>query len=105
VAASFSGWYAFPVLLEHPEKIRGFVSVASRGIRKYREYLSRLDFPVLAVWGEKDDLIPIQNADLLAASVPNGRKVIIPEGTHAAYLSDPDQFNREILTFAAACFG
>ncbi len=104
VAASFSGWYAFPYLLEHPEKIRGFVSVASRGIRKYREHLPRLHFPVLAVWGEKDDLIPIENADLLAAAVPNGRKVIIPEGTHASYLSDPERFNREILGFADACF-
>ena len=104
VAASFSGWYAFPFILEHPERIRGFVSVASRGIRKYREYLGRLNFPVLAVWGEKDDLVPIENADLLVASVANGKKAVIPEGTHAAYLSDPERFNQEILRFAAACF-
>jgi abhydrolase domain-containing protein 14 len=104
VAASFSGWYAFPFLLEHPEKIRGFVSVASRGIRKYREYLQRVNFPVLALWGEKDDIVPIENADLLAASVPNGKKVVIPEGTHASYLSDPERFNQEILRFAVACF-
>jgi pimeloyl-ACP methyl ester carboxylesterase len=104
VAASFSGWYVFPYLLAHPERIRGFVSVASRGVRKYRDDLHRLDFPVLAVWGEKDDLVPIENADLLASSVPDGRKVIIPEGTHAPYLSDPERFNQEINGFLGACF-
>ena len=104
VAASFSGWYAFPLLLEHPERIRGFVSVASRGIRTYREFLPQLNFPVLAVWGEKDDLVPVENADLLTASVPDGRKVVIPEGSHASYLSDPERFNRELLRFAHACF-
>lgn len=104
VAASFSGWYALPMILAHPEQIRGFVSVASRGIRKYREDLGRLSFPVLAVWGEKDDLIPVERADILMDSVPNGEKVVIPEGTHASYLSDPERFNREILRFAAACF-
>ena len=104
VAASFSGWYAFPFILEYPERIRGFVSVASRGIRKYREYLGRLNFPVLAVWGEKDDIVPVENADLLVASVPNGRKVVIPEGTHASYLSDPERFNQALLRFARDCF-
>lgn len=105
VAPSFSGWYAFPFILEHPERVRGFVSVASRGIRKYREYLGRLRFPVLALWGEKDDLVPVERADILTASVPDGRKVVIPEGTHASYLSDPERFNREVSAFAAACFG
>jgi len=104
VAASFSGWYAFPFILEHPGRIRGFVSVASRGIRKYREYLGRLTFPVLAVWGEKDDLIPVERADILTGSVPNGKKVLIPGGTHASYLSDPERFNQEILGFSNACF-
>lgn len=104
VAASFSGWYAFPYILEHPERVRGFVSVASRGIRTYREYLGRLRFPVLALWGEKDDLVPVERADILVASVPDGRKVVIPEGTHASYLSDPERFNREVCAFVAECF-
>ncbi|WP_373501613.1 alpha/beta fold hydrolase [Desulfococcus sp.] len=104
VAASFSGWYAFPYILEHPERVRGFVSAASRGIRKYREYLGRLRFPVLALWGEKDDLVPVERADILVASVPDGRKVVIPEGTHASYLSDPERFNREVCAFVAECF-
>jgi abhydrolase domain-containing protein 14 len=104
VAASFSGWYAFPLLLERPDRVRGFVSAASRGIRKYQAYLQRLTFPVLALWGEKDDLVPMENADLLTASVPNGRKIVIPGGTHASYLSDPERFNQVLLEFVTTCF-
>lgn len=52
-----------------------------------------------AVWGENDDLIPLRNADLLVDAVASGKKVIIPGGTHAPYLSDPEPFHRELLDF------
>ena len=54
---------------------------------------------VLAVWGENDRTIPIEQADLLVKSVKNGKKVIIAGGSHAPYMSDPDAFNKVLLTF------
>ena len=104
VAPSFSGRFAFSFIIAHPERICGFVAVGARGIHSHQAHLKNLSFPILAVWGENDDVVPVTNADLLVREVPNGRKVVIPNGTHAPYLSDPKRFTEELLRFCAACF-
>jgi pimeloyl-ACP methyl ester carboxylesterase len=44
-------------------------------------------------------LIPLDQADLLVQGVNPGRKVIIPGGSHAPYMSEPAAFNAEMLKF------
>lgn len=104
VAPSFSGWFAFPFMIGCPDRIRGFVGVAPRGITTYRKDLHRIQAPVLAIWGEHDDVVPFERADTLVSTVANGRKVIIPGGSHAPYLSDPARFHKELLDFLPECF-
>jgi len=104
LAASMSGGYALPFITSQPERIAGFVAVAPVGIPAHREHLHSITAPVLAVWGEHDNLIPISDAELLVNSVQQGQLVVIKGGTHAPYMSEPELFNQKLLEFAAKCF-
>jgi abhydrolase domain-containing protein 14 len=103
LAASMSGGYALPFIVAQPERISGFVAVAPVGIPTYREQLHKVSAPVLAVWGEQDRIVPVSDAELLVNSVKRGQLVIVPNGSHAPYMSNPSLFNQELLQFSTMC--
>ena len=103
LAASMSGGYALPFITTQSGSIAGFVAVAPVSIRSYRERLHLVTAPVLAIWGEHDRTIPVSDAELLVKSVKRGQLVVIPNGSHAPYMSNPALFNQELIRFVEMC--
>jgi LmbE family N-acetylglucosaminyl deacetylase/alpha-beta hydrolase superfamily lysophospholipase len=101
VSPSMSGRYSLPLVTEDPQRVSAFVAVAPVGIPEAKDRLPRITVPVLAVWGENDDVVPREQADLLVNSVKKGRKVVIPGAGHPSYMSDQAAFHAALLDFLA----
>jgi|CXWL01.1.fsa_nt_gi abhydrolase domain-containing protein 14 len=99
VAPSMSGRYVFPLLVGEPEAISAVVLVAPAGIRTYRAVVGDLRLPVLLIWGEKDDVVPVAESYLLTARWPQARRLVLEGAGHAAYLDRPEEFNQAVVEF------
>lgn len=99
VSPSMSGRYSLPLITSNPEILSGFVAVAPVGIMAYQQQLSIVSIPTLAIWGEKDTVIPPSHADILVKKIKNCQKFVIQNAKHPCYLDDPDAFHRALLTF------
>jgi len=98
VSPSMSGMFAFPLVLAHPEMIRGFVPVAPAAIPS-DETLGTIHVPTLIFWGEKDTVFPVASADRMAQHIPGSKKTILAGARHPCYLDAPKAFHETLLAF------
>lgn len=66
-----------------------------------RERLSEIACPTLIVWGERDRLISVHDADVFAELIPNSRKVVFEDTGHVSMLERPEEFNALLEDFLA----
>ncbi len=99
VSPSMSGEFSLPLMITHPEKIRGLVAVAPIAIPKYAPQLKDSPIPVLAIWGDDDQIVPVDHADLLMDTLPNTHKVLLPNAGHPSYLKATNEFHQHLLNF------
>jgi pimeloyl-ACP methyl ester carboxylesterase len=79
-----------------PGFLQGLQAVLDYDIR---ERLPEIACPTLIVWGEKDRLISVEDADVFAELIPNSRKVIFDDTGHMAMLERPAAFNALLRDF------
>jgi pimeloyl-ACP methyl ester carboxylesterase len=107
---------ALGVVIRHPAKLPaalaaeqvrgagkpGFIQ-ALESIIDYeiRERLSKIACPTLIVWGERDRLINVRDADVFAELIPNSRKVVFEDTGHMSMLERPQEFNSLLEDFLA----
>lgn len=99
ISPSMSGQYSFPLLIRSPEKVAAFVPVAPAGSERYLRLLKKVRVPTLVIWGEKDEIIPMQKSDALVASLEDAKRVILKDAGHPCYVDRPEEFHRELLAF------
>jgi pimeloyl-ACP methyl ester carboxylesterase len=71
------------------------------GIMTFSAYdrLGQIKCPVLIVHGDKDLLIPIENAQLLKSRIPQAEVFMIPNAGHAFQAADPIGIHQRIVQF------
>lgn len=101
ISPSRSGNLSFPLILDHPEKVSGYVPIAPVGVNRYASQLKESPVPALVIWGQRDQLFPPAMAKTLAAGFETATVVILPNAKHPAYLDQPDLFHEALLKFLA----
>jgi pimeloyl-ACP methyl ester carboxylesterase len=101
ISPSRSGNLSLPLILDHPEKVSGYVPIAPVGAKEYASRLKQNPVPALVVWGELDQLFPPALAKTLAAGFKTAEVVILPKAKHPAYLDQPELFHAALLKFLA----
>ena len=66
----------------------------------YREDLKAMDFPILAIHGDDDQIVPIKTGAYGIAKLrPDATLKIYPGGPHALPNTDPESINNDLLQF------
>lgn len=77
--------------------------ISPRGIRSSmrisREDLRRLAVPTLMIWGDLDPVVPLAQARLAAAEIPDARLEVLPAG-HVPQLGHPERVSALLAEFA-----
>jgi pimeloyl-ACP methyl ester carboxylesterase len=70
-----------------------------------KDRLQQIACPTLVVWGAKDYLVPVRDADVFESLIPDARKVVFADTGHVPQLERPDAVNQLLLEFLAEAPG
>ena len=67
----------------------------------FRDRLPDVRVPTLIVWGEKDSIIPVRDANEFERLIPDSRKVVMKDTGHIPMAERPQAFNDVLTEFLA----
>jgi pimeloyl-ACP methyl ester carboxylesterase len=75
------------------------LSIFNGGFKANYEKIRLIKVPTLILWGDKDNLIDVANADLFKKDIPNSKVVIFQNVGHVPMEEVPHQVSKEITSF------
>jgi pimeloyl-ACP methyl ester carboxylesterase len=107
--------WVMSLICRHPSKIRpdamyeGLMKGADKpgfedGLRANLEYdfrdrIPQIGAPTIVVWGEKDIIIPVKDADAFVSMIDGARKIIMKDTGHVPMFERPRTFNDVLEEF------
>lgn len=87
--------------LEIPTAETGYMGqlMAGLGYPGTKDRLPTVTVPALVITGDGDQMVPPANSDILAAALPDARKVVVPGAGHVLFTDAPDALTDAVLTF------
>ena len=64
-----------------------------------RDRLEKIACPTLIIWGDKDILVPVKDADIFEELIPDSRKIIYKDTGHVSMMERPARFNSDVKAF------
>jgi len=61
--------------------------------------VGQITAPTMVVHGRNDRLVPVRNAELLAAKIPGAKLLILEDAGHACIIDHAEQFNEAAIEF------
>ncbi len=78
----------------------GFVQALEANLSyDFRDRLPEIACPTLIVWGDRDRVITVRDADIYAELIPGSRKVVYQDTGHIAMVERPAAFNALLKEF------
>jgi pimeloyl-ACP methyl ester carboxylesterase len=79
-----------------------FFGLRRSEIKRIVNGLSRIDAPVLLIWGDRDVIVPVDSMQTALRHLRQAQAAILPGAGHLPYVEQPEAFNRLLLDFVAA---
>jgi len=77
------------------ELVRGVEALRDR--RDATDVVASFQGPLTVVVGDQDEVLPVEEAQQIAASAPNGRIEVVQEAGHLVNLDAPERFDQILL--------
>ena len=65
----------------------------------FRDRIPQIGAPTIVIWGEKDMIIPVKDADAFVSMIEGARKVILEDTGHVPMFERPPTFNKLLREF------